>query len=346
MEALSERGLRVPEDYSLCGLDDMFPSSLPGVRLTTIDRHPIEIGASSLDLLWQRITSPALPTLTHVTRVEYLSTLIDRGSCASPRTRTQNRAGRRMNRGTQIMDTIKINSGKTLMVAHRGMSGIEKENTFAAFVAAGNRNHYGIETDVHVTVDGKFVCIHDDTTGRVAIDNLVVEESTFDTLRNLLLTDVDGKKGRTDLRIPTLQEYIQICKKYGKVAVLELKNHFTPENVMRIVDVIKGEGYLEHVIFISFDYENMLTIRRLLPDQPAQFLTKEIDDALIEKLEKDHLDLDVKHVALTKEMIETLHAHNIVVNCWTVDDPARAEELVSWGVDYITSNILQAGGAR
>ena len=230
------------------------------------------------------------------------------------------------------MDTIKINSGKTLMVAHRGMSGIEKENTFAAFVAAGNRNHYGIETDVHVTVDGKFVCIHDDTTGRVAIDNLVVEESTFDTLRNLLLTDVDGKKGRTDLRIPTLQEYIQICKKYGKVAVLELKNHFTPENVMRIVDVIKGEGYLEHVIFISFDYENMLTIRRLLPDQPAQFLTKEIDDALIEKLEKDHLDLDVKHVALTKEMIETLHAHNIVVNCWTVDDPARAEELVSWGV--------------
>lgn len=84
MEALSERDLRVPEDYSLCGLDDMFPSSLPGVRLTTIDRHPIEIGASSLDLLWQRITSPALPTLTHVTRVEYLSTLIDRGSCASP----------------------------------------------------------------------------------------------------------------------------------------------------------------------------------------------------------------------------------------------------------------------
>ena len=86
IEALSERDLRVPEDYSLCGLDDMFPSSLPGVRLTTIDRHPIEIGASSLDLLWQRITSPALPTLTHVTRVEYLSTLIDRGSCASPRT--------------------------------------------------------------------------------------------------------------------------------------------------------------------------------------------------------------------------------------------------------------------
>ena len=115
------------------------------------------------------------------------------------------------------MDTIKINSGKTLMVAHRGMSGIEKENTFAAFVAAGNRNHYGIETDVHVTVDGKFVCIHDDTTGRVAIDNLVVEESTFDTLRNLLLTDVDGKKGRTDLQFRRFRNTFRSAKSMARL---------------------------------------------------------------------------------------------------------------------------------
>lgn len=241
------------------------------------------------------------------------------------------------------MDTIKINSGKTLMVAHRGMSGIEKENTFAAFVAAGNRNHYGIETDVHVTVDGKFVCIHDDTTGRVAIDNLVVEESTFDTLRNLLLTDVDGKKGRTDLRIPTLQEYIQICRKYDKAAVLELKNHFPEEDVIRIIEIIEQEGYLSNVIFISFDFENMLTIRRLLPKQRAQYLTVKYSEELVEQLVNERLDLDILHEALTKENIEYMHSRGIAINCWTVDDPARAEELVSWGVDFITSNILEQG---
>ena len=241
------------------------------------------------------------------------------------------------------MDTIKINSGKTLMVAHRGMSGIEKENTFAAFVAAGNRNHYGIETDVHVTVDGKFVCIHDDTTGRVAIDNLVVEESTFDTLRNLLLTDVDGKKGRTDLRIPTLQEYIQICRKYDKVAVLELKNHFPEEDVIRIIEIIQQEGYLSNVIFISFDFENMLTIRRLLPKQRAQYLTVKYSEELVEQLVNERLDLDILHEALTKENIEYMHSRGIAINCWTVDDPARGEELASWGVDFITSNILEQG---
>ena len=244
------------------------------------------------------------------------------------------------------MDTIKINAGKTLMVAHRGVSGIEKENTHAAFVAAGNRSHYGIETDVHRTLDGKYVCFHDDTTGRVAIDNLVVEESTFDTLRNLLLTDIDGKKGRTDLRIPTLQEYIQICKKYDKVAVLELKNHFPEEDVIRIIEIIQQEGYLSNVIFISFDFENMLTIRRLLPKQRAQYLTVKYSEELVEQLVNERLDLDILHEALTKENIEYMHSRGIVINCWTVDDPARGEELASWGVDFITSNILEAGSAR
>ena len=49
------------------------------------------------------------------------------------------------------MNTIKINKGTTLMVAHRGVSGLERENTAAAFVAAGNRSYYGVETDIHRT---------------------------------------------------------------------------------------------------------------------------------------------------------------------------------------------------
>ena len=77
------------------------------------------------------------------------------------------------------MDTMKIIKGKTKLIAHRGLSGIETENTAAAFVAAGNRDYYGIETDVHKTADGKYIIIHDDNTGRVANENLSVEKSDF-----------------------------------------------------------------------------------------------------------------------------------------------------------------------
>ena len=52
------------------------------------------------------------------------------------------------------MNTIKIKKSLTQLVAHRGLSGIETENTNAAFVAAGNRSYYGIETDIQRTKDG------------------------------------------------------------------------------------------------------------------------------------------------------------------------------------------------
>ncbi|MEG1743060.1 MAG: glycerophosphodiester phosphodiesterase family protein, partial [Clostridia bacterium] len=112
------------------------------------------------------------------------------------------------------MNTIKVDSKQCKMIAHRGVSGLEKENTLAAFIAAGNRSHYGVETDVHKTGDGKFVVIHDAETGRVAGDNINVETTSFEYIRKLTLKDIDGTKGRAELRIPTLAEYIRTCKKY------------------------------------------------------------------------------------------------------------------------------------
>ena len=91
------------------------------------------------------------------------------------------------------MNTLKINKGNTLMVAHRGVSGLEQENTSLAFVAAGNRSYFGIETDIHVTSDGVYVAIHDGNTGRVAKEDYVVAETDFATLRALPLCDLDGE---------------------------------------------------------------------------------------------------------------------------------------------------------
>ena len=240
------------------------------------------------------------------------------------------------------MDTIKLqNKGTVKMVAHRGLSGIERENTNAAFVAAGNRSYFGIETDIHRTLDGNFVLFHDDNTKRIALDNMIIEETTFDTLRSLILTDRDGVKGRSDLRLPTLEEYIGINKKYGKVAVLELKNAFTEEDIYEICDRITALDYMENTVFISFCYENLVILRKKYPTQAAQFLISTYEEDLIDRLLAHNLDLDIHHKALTKEIVAELHAKDITVNCWTVDEAARAAELIEMGVDMITSNILE-----
>ena len=239
------------------------------------------------------------------------------------------------------MNTIKIQKGNTKMVAHRGVSGLELENTCAAFVAAGNRSYEGVETDVHVTSDGKFIIIHDDNTGRVAVDAMVVEQTDYETLRALQLKQTDGML-RTDLHLPSLEEYLSICKHYDKVCVLELKNPMEEEAVKGIIETCKAVYSLDKMIFISFAFQNMLYIRKYAPDAEAQYLlAEEITQTHIDSLAEHKLDLDSHYLAMSEELVKRLHDRGIRVNCWTVDDPEIAQRLVSWGVAYITSNILE-----
>ena len=239
------------------------------------------------------------------------------------------------------MNTLKIDKKNTLMVAHRGLSGIEPENTSFAFVAAGNRSYFGIETDIHTTADGDFILTHDDNAKRVCGVDCVIEETDFATLRALPLFDMEGFADREEIHMPTLEEYVRICKRYEKLCVLELKNHMAEADVRRIMDRIEAEDYLQNVIFISFDFENLVYVRNYRPEQRVQFLFEKFTDDILERVKAHHFDVDVYYRSLTEEYIKALHAEGLLVNCWTVNRPEAAEQLISWGVDYITTNILE-----
>ena len=243
------------------------------------------------------------------------------------------------------MDTVKISSNGVKMVAHRGLSGIERENTCPAFVAAGNRSYFGIETDVHMTKDGKFVIMHDQTPERVSLGayNVNIEEVDYSVLEGIILPDKDGTTDRRDIRIPLLKEYISICKKYEKICVLELKMPFDDASLVRMIDEIKELDYIENVVFISFTFENCVSVRKLLPDNKIQWLIGDIPitDDIVNKLCEHRLDIDIYYKQLTLENVEILHSKGIGVNCWTCDSKDDAELLVSYGVDYITTNILE-----
>lgn len=242
------------------------------------------------------------------------------------------------------MNTIKVDKQGTnvKMIAHRGLSGLERENTCAAFVAAGNRETYfGIETDVHCTADGQYVIIHDDNTLRVSGEDRVVEKTTMETLRSIRLTDIDGKERRWDLMLPTLREYIGICKRYEKVAVLELKNPMAEKDVCAIMEIIRKMDYTDNLIVISFSLDNLIYLRKNYPEQKAQYLLRRWDDACLDVLKQYDLGLDIAYPAVTAEIVEKVHAAGQEVNCWTVDTPEIAAEMIACGVDYITSNILE-----
>src|SRR5690606_21412887 len=57
MEALAERGLRVPEDVSVCGFDDTIIARATSPQLTTVRQPLREMGIEAVSILIDRIES-------------------------------------------------------------------------------------------------------------------------------------------------------------------------------------------------------------------------------------------------------------------------------------------------
>ena len=123
--------------------------------------------------------------------------------------------------------------------------------------------------------------------------------------------------------------------------MLELKNHFQPADIDAIIDIIRQEGWLERTIFISFDLMNMICIRSGCPSRRRSSWFPPIRIGVEDTLKKYSLDLDIYYKALTAERVQALHDAGIEVNVWTVDTLEDAQRMVEYGVDYITSNIVE-----
>ena len=239
------------------------------------------------------------------------------------------------------MNTIKIKKGRVKMIAHRGLSGLERENTLAAFIAGGNRSFYGMECDIHKTKDGEFVVIHDYDTKRVAGVEKAVQESTLEELRKVHLYDLVDGIPKSHLIIPTLEEYLNNSIKYDKVCVIEFKGTFEKDDLNRVLGIVEEKKYLHKCIFISFAIENLLYLRSVNKKVKLQFLTSKYDSEVLKTLIDNKLDIDINYNTLTKEIADELKNNKIKINVWTVDNPAVAEKLLSFGVDFITTNILE-----
>ena len=71
----------------------------------------------------------------------------------------------------------------TIIVAHRGASGMAPENTMEAFRLGVEAGADAIELDVHLTADGQLAVIHDETLDRTTDRTGRVADLTMDEIR-------------------------------------------------------------------------------------------------------------------------------------------------------------------
>ncbi len=83
LDAIRAEGRRVPEDYSVCGFDNIFPSQFLPVGLTTVEHYIADKGRNAFEILHSKMSGESSDR--NITRVEFKHHLIVRDSTAAPR---------------------------------------------------------------------------------------------------------------------------------------------------------------------------------------------------------------------------------------------------------------------
>lgn len=226
------------------------------------------------------------------------------------------------------------NSCKT--IAHRGYSNIAPENTIPAYKMAGRYGFYGAETDVYETKDGCYILMHDETVDRTTTGSGLISQLTLEEIKELTVDFGANVSKYPGLRVPTLEEFFIVCKEYGMVPVIEIKNISNPSV---FIDLIKKHGLEDKCIVISFNrklLENIRAINKNINIQAIIDIT--IDN--INYCKKNNFDIDTSYKVMTKELVNYAHSKDVKVNVWTIDDIEMRSKLIQYGVDFITTDLF------
>lgn len=243
------------------------------------------------------------------------------------------------NRKKEVTDVKKApTSAQVRMIAHRGLSLLAPENTLPAYELAGKYGYYGAECDIHETKDGEFILLHDDLLNRTTTGSGKPERYSLEELKEFFVNDGHQIKKYPNLKIPTLQEFLIVCKRWGLLPVIEIKE-MEPNSVFQLLRLIRNFGDLNQVMIISFSKEIVTEVRKQSDDIQIQWLA-DLTHENIDYCANYQMGIDSYKKKVSKEMIEYAHSKGVVVNTWTVDSGEQMQDLIEMGIDFISTNIL------
>ena len=235
-------------------------------------------------------------------------------------------------------ENFKVNSVN--MIAHRGLSSEAPENTIPAYELAAKNRYWGGECDNLETKDNEFILMHDNTVDRTTNGEGLVSELTLAQIKSLNIDFGNGISNYENLKVPTLEEFLQCVKNNGVVPIIEIKS-MTTSSIEKFIEIIKRNGFEHSCIIISFDKNCLIKIRELNKNIRLSPLL----DFTVENIEFCSLlknaDIDVPYSQVTIEFVKEAHYRNIKVNCWTVNNDNEKNSLIEKGVDFITTDLLR-----
>ena len=158
------------------------------------------------------------------------------------------------------------------VMAHRGNRALLPENTLPAFQRALDDGADILETDLHLTADGVFVCIHDSTLERTTDGSGPVATRTLAEIKQF--NAAKGWSGLAPLQIPTLAELAAILPA-DRALALELKtDRFLEEPVcQQLASELAQYGIRQRCVVLSFSLARIQAVKAAAADIPIGLIT-------------------------------------------------------------------------
>ncbi len=246
------------------------------------------------------------------------------------------------------MNFLQLFKNKSLIAAHRGDRARFPENTLASIKGAQGRCDF-IEIDTQLTKDAIAVIMHDATlerTSNIAQLKEFAQKKPFRvcdfTLKELQTLDYGSwfnQKYEPLLTLNTALNYIKQNNLYLNLEIKDMSRCFSDEQVIQtIMQEIERTQTQKQILLSSFRHQYLQACKPL--PTAALVDTKHPND-LVRYLQELHVEAYHFNKKLVCETtIKNLKANGFFVNIYTLNDPNRAQELFSMGVNGIFTDDL------
>lgn len=249
------------------------------------------------------------------------------------------------------------------IIAHRGGGTLAPENTLAALRCGMSHGFRAVEFDVMLSADGVPVLMHDPHFGRtVRGEGQVAQTSAADLVRLDAGAWFDARFGGEP--VPTYEQAVDFCKSNGIWMNVEIKpapghevetGRTVGEITRRLFAgeiAVAGQGGMSPnaralPLFSSFSFDALAEAASAAPEIPRGFLIDSLEGLPDWRERAEALGavaIHTSHKKLSCRQASDVKEAGYGLFCYTVNDPARARELLDWGVDAFCTDRIDLIG--
>jgi glycerophosphoryl diester phosphodiesterase len=213
-----------------------------------------------------------------------------------------------------------------LTIGHRGVMGVEPENTLRSFVHAEQAGMDAIELDLHLSKDGALAVMHDAEVDRTTDGTGPIAEKTLAELREL-----DAGQGE---RVPVFEQVLDAVRSPLQA---EIKDAAAAR---ALAEVMRRRGLVDRVEVSSFHDEAVAEIAQLVPGVRTVLIASRWKSDVVDRAKAvgaATLALNIRR--LTLEVVEQAHAEGVKVIGWVVNTQDHLRLVRALGLDGATTDF-------